>query len=64
MANVNIDGTDYDVDSLSDKAKTNIASLQFVKQQIARLSNEIAVYKTSELAYSTALKSEIESIES
>tara|TARA_B100000579_G_C22104261_1_gene520248 strand:- start:84 stop:272 length:189 start_codon:yes stop_codon:yes gene_type:complete len=62
MPNVNIDGKEYDIDQLSDKAKANIASLQFVQGEIQRLNNLIAIAKTAEVAYTNVLKEEIESM--
>tara|TARA_B100000214_G_C23438571_1_gene388121 strand:- start:208 stop:399 length:192 start_codon:yes stop_codon:yes gene_type:complete len=59
MASVNIDGKEYDIDSLSDKAKANIASLQFVQNEINRLNGELAVYKTAQVAYTKVVQNEI-----
>ena len=60
MATVTIDGKDYEYDSLSVKAKENLVSLQFVQSELKRVEAQMAVYKTAELAYSRALKSEID----
>ena len=60
MPNITIDGKNYDTDSLSDKAKEQIMSLQFVKAEITRLESQLAVCKTASAAYSLALKNEIE----
>ena len=60
MATVKIDGKEYEVDPLSDRAKSNIASLQFVQAEIQRLNNLIAISKTAEVAYTNVLKEEIE----
>ncbi len=59
MAKITIDGTDYDIDSLSDKAKEQVASLQFVQNEIKRTEANLAVMKTASVAYSTALKNEL-----
>ncbi len=61
MAKITIDGQEYDSESLSDNAKQQLGSLQFVQSEINRLQALLAVSKTAELAYSTALKKEIES---
>ena len=37
MAKVNIDGKEYEFDELSDKAKANLVSLQFVQGELKRL---------------------------
>ena len=60
MASVNFEGKDYDLEDLSDKAKANIVSLQFVQSELKRLQSQIAVLKTAEAAYAATLKSEIE----
>ena len=55
MPQVQIDGKSYDLDSLSDDAKKNLASLQFVQTELKRLEAKVAVFKTSEAAYSRVL---------
>ena len=60
MASVTIDGKEYDVDSLSDEAKKQLGSLQFVQGEINKLNAQIAVYKTAAVAYTAALKKEID----
>ena len=60
MANVTIDGKDYEYDSLSDKAKANLKSLQYVQSELNRLSAQAAILKTAEKAYGDVLKSELE----
>ena len=59
MANITIDGKDYEVDDLSAKAKEQLASLQFVQAEINKLNAQLAVCKTAQAAYSTALKNEL-----
>tara|TARA_Y100001968_G_scaffold308805_1_gene328010 strand:+ start:2526 stop:2711 length:186 start_codon:yes stop_codon:yes gene_type:complete len=56
MASITIDNTDYDIDDLSEEAKQQLMSLQFVQGEIKRLDAQLAVYKTASIAYSTALK--------
>ena len=60
MANVTIDGKEYDLDKLSDEAKKQLGSLQFVQSEINKLNGQIAVYKTAAVAYTNALKKEID----
>ena len=48
-------------ENISDEAKNQVASLQFVKNEIARLQAQLAVYKTAEIGYVKALKSNLES---
>ena len=61
MATVTIDGKEYDLDNVSQKAKENIASLQFAQAEINKLNSQIAVYRTAASAYSSVIKSEIDS---
>ena len=62
MANVNIDGKDYEFDTLSDKAKSTLVSLQFVQSELAKINGQVAAYKTAENAYKVSLKKELEEI--
>ena len=55
MPTVKINDKDYDFDSLSNDAKSNLASLQFVQTELKRLEAKVAVFKTSEAAYARAL---------
>tara|TARA_B100000965_G_C19012038_1_gene507147 strand:- start:323 stop:505 length:183 start_codon:yes stop_codon:yes gene_type:complete len=59
MTEIKINGKDYDADSLSENAKKQIISLQFVQNEIQKLNAQIAAYKTAEVAYSKALEKEI-----
>ena len=59
MAEIKINGKDYDLESLSENAKKQIISLQFVQNEIKKLNAQIAAYKTAEVAYSKALENEI-----
>jgi len=59
MAKVNIDGKDYEFDDLSDKAKAQLLSLQFVQGELKRLEAQIAVFKTAEVGYIRELKDQI-----
>ena len=60
MAAITIDGNEYDTDNLSTEAKNQLASLQFVRNELTKLSAQIAVYKTAEAGYAKALKEELE----
>ena len=59
MANITIDGKDYNLDDLNTAAKEQLASLQFAQNEIKRLEGQIAITKTAAAAYSTALKNEL-----
>ena len=60
MAKITIDGKEYDLDDLSDNAKEQLASLQFVQNEIKRLEALMAISKTASVAYSSALKNELD----
>ena len=55
MPNINIDGKDYDLDQLSAEAKAQLASLQYVDNELQRLNAQSAVLQTARMAYSKAL---------
>lgn len=55
MTTVTIDNIEYALDSLSEDAKGQFASLQFVDQKLAQLNAEVAVYQTARIGYANAL---------
>ena len=59
MANIKIDGKDYDSDTFSDEAKATVVSLQFVQAELQKANAQIAVLKTAESAYVNSLKNEV-----
>ncbi len=56
MTTITIDDKDYDLDKLSDEAKNQLASLQFVDNELQRLNAQAAVLQTARIAYANALK--------
>ena len=60
MPKITVDGMEYNTEDLSDNAKAQIASLQFLEAQMAKINSEIAVYETAKSAYIQALKAELE----
>jgi len=60
MASVTIDGKEYNLDDLSDKAKENLRSLQFTQGEMQKLQASLAIYNTAAAAYSAALKNELD----
>jgi hypothetical protein len=42
MATIKIDNKEYDLDTLSDECKAQLASIQFVEQELARLQAQAA----------------------
>lgn len=59
MPQITIDGNEYDVDSLSDAAKSQIRNIQIVDQKLSDLQLNITIMQTARNAYSAALKAEI-----
>ena len=58
---ITIDGKEYALSALSEKAKMQLANINFVDERIQQLNNELAVSDTARMAYSKALKNEIAS---
>lgn len=56
MTTITIDHHEYELDVLSDEAKAQLQSLQFVDAELARLTAQIAVLQTARIAYSHALQ--------
>lgn len=59
MPIIKIDNKDYDLDSLSQEAKAQLASIQFVDQELARLQAQAAALQTARAAYVNALKANL-----
>ena len=55
MPNITIDNKQYDYDTLSNEAKAQLASIQFVDSELARLQAKAAALQTARIAYSKAL---------
>ena len=60
MANITIDGKEYDADALSDEAKAQLVSLQFCDMQLQRLQAEVASFQTARMQYARALQEELQ----
>jgi type II secretory pathway component PulM len=56
MATIKIDNKEYDIDTLSDECKAQLASIQFVEQELSRLQAKAAAPQTAKNAYLQALK--------
>jgi len=63
MLNVTIDGQEYDLEQLSDEARQQLESLQFVDRRIGELQSELAVMQTARMAYANALKAALPATE-
>jgi len=60
MAKITINGQEYDSENLSDEAKSHVANLNFVQQELQRLKAQMAVLQTAQSAYSSALKNALD----
>ncbi len=49
MTTITIDDKDYDLETLSDEAKNQLVSLQFVDAELQRLNAQAAVLQTARL---------------
>ena len=56
MATITINNQDYDSESLSDEAKAQLTSIQFVDMELQRLNAQTAVLRTARIAYANALQ--------
>lgn len=55
MTTINIDNKDYEIESLSDDARAQLTSLQYVDAEIVRLQAQLAAMQTARNAYASAL---------
>jgi hypothetical protein len=62
MPTIKIDDKEYDVATLSDEAKNQLASIQFVDSELARLQAKAAALQTARMAYSKALQAALPAI--
>ena len=64
MPKITVDDIEYNTEDLTDNGKAQLASLQFLEVQMNKINSELAVYQTARNAYVSALKAELEKIES
>lgn len=57
MPTIKIDNKEYELDSLSNEAKAQLGSIQFVDSEIARLQAQLAAMQTARNTYGKALSS-------
>jgi hypothetical protein len=55
MATIKIDDKEYDLDKISNEAKAQLSSIQFVDGELARLQAKAAALQTARNAYAKAL---------
>ena len=56
MPNITIDDKEYDLDSLSNEAKSQLQMIQICDQELGRLNAQLAIAQTARMAYSKALQ--------
>ena len=56
---IKLDDKEYDVENLSDRAKTTLASLQFATQRLQELNNMQALLVRAKNSYVEGLKKEM-----
>lgn len=62
MSLITIDNKQYDLTALSEDAKAQLASIQFVDSELARLQAKAAALQTARIAYSKALQAALPAI--
>lgn len=60
MAKITINDQEYDTDDMSDDAKAQLQSLQFVDNELTRLQLQTAAIQTARNAYAQALQKALE----
>ncbi len=60
MPTITIDNKEYEFDQLSDEAKAQLQSLQFVDAELERLKAKIAVFQTARMSYSKNLQAQLD----
>ena len=63
MAKITIDEKEYETDDMSDEAKAQLQSLQFVDNEILRAKLKTASLQTARNAYAQALQAALEEAE-
>ena len=57
---ITIDGTDYDLTSLSEEARAQVVNLRVTDSEIERLNAQLAIHKTARQTYAGRLKALLE----
>lgn len=56
---ITIDGTEYNVNDLSDNAKAQVTNLRVTDAEIEKLKQQLAIFQTARTAYARALSDEL-----
>ena len=59
MPKITIDEIEFHTEDLTENGRAQLASLQFLEGQMQKITQEIAVYQTAQVAYAQELKAEI-----
>ena len=62
MPRITLDGRDYDLAALSDGARAQLTSLQYVDSELARLQALSAVLQTARVAYAQELAAHLAAV--
>ena len=60
MTTIKIGDKEYDIETLSDENKAQLASIQYVNTELGRLQAQVAALQTARFAYGRALKESLE----
>jgi len=60
MSTITIDGKKYDAEALTEEAKAQLKSIQYVDSELARLQAQAAALQTARIAYVRAIKDTLE----
>jgi glycerate kinase len=58
-ATITIDGSEYNVNDLSESAQNQVVNLRVTDQEIEKLKQQLAIYQTARTAYARALSEEL-----
>ena len=56
MGTITINNIDYDIDTLSDEARGQVRSIQFIDSELEKLNARIAVMSTARMSYASTLQ--------
>lgn len=56
MAKVNVDGKEYETDTLSENARSKLASLTYCDRKLNELKSEASIIQTARNAYARDLR--------
>jgi len=58
-----VDGKAYALDSLSESARAQVVNLRVVDEEIRRIEQRLAMYRTARAAYAHTLKGELDRLQ-